>query len=68
MEEICVIGYPSHIGGADTELDHQIHVWQSLGLKVHLFHTGPLDENLKAMKLEERGCVVHTPCDWGACK
>lgn len=29
MKEICVIGYPSHIGGADTELDHQIHVSES---------------------------------------
>lgn len=68
MEEICVIGYPSRLGGADTELDHQIHVWQALGIKVHLIHTGQLDDNLRAMKMEERGCVIHTPGDWGACK
>lgn len=29
MEEICVIGYPLRLGGADTELDHQIRVWQA---------------------------------------
>jgi len=68
MDEICVIGHPSRLGGADTELDHQIRVWQALGLKVHLIHTGPLDDNLRAMKMEERGCVMHTPGDWGACK
>ncbi len=48
MKEICVIGYPSRLGGADTELDHQIRVWQALGLQVHLIHTGPLDDNLRA--------------------
>ena len=40
MLDICVIGYPSRVGGADTELDHQIRVWQALGVKVHLIHTG----------------------------
>ena len=68
MNEICVIGFPSRLGGADTELDHQIRVWQALGLKVHLIHTGSLDGNLLAMKMEDRGCIVHTPCDWSACK
>ena len=68
MNEICVIGFPSRLGGADTELDHQIRVWHALGLKVHLIHTGPLDDNLRAMKMEDRGCIIHTPCDWSACK
>ncbi|HQX51388.1 MAG TPA: hypothetical protein PLR25_15845 [Planctomycetaceae bacterium] len=40
MEQICVIGYLSRLGGADTDLDHQIHVWRALGLEVHLLHTG----------------------------
>jgi len=52
MNEICVIGFPSRLGGADTELDHQIRVWQALGSKVHLIHTGPLDDNLRAMREE----------------
>ncbi len=68
MQEICVIGYPSRVGGADTELDHQIHVWQALGLKVHLIHTGALDSNLKSMRMEDRGCIVHAPGDWSACQ
>ena len=51
MEEICVIGFPSRVGGADTELDHQIRVWQALGIRVHLIHTGELDEGLRAMRM-----------------
>jgi glycosyltransferase involved in cell wall biosynthesis len=68
VNEICVVGYPSRLGGADTELDHQIRVWQELGLRVHLVHTGPLDENLLAMRMEQRGCVIHEPRDWKACR
>lgn len=68
MTEICVIGYPSRVGGADTELDHQIRVWQALGIRVHLVHTGPLDDNLRALRMEERGCSIHEPRDWSACR
>ncbi|MBL8848894.1 MAG: glycosyltransferase [Planctomycetaceae bacterium] len=68
MDEICVVGFPSRVGGADTELDHQIHVWQSLGLRVHLVPTGPLDQHLQSLRMDERGCVVHAPCDWNACR
>ncbi len=68
MRELCIIGYPSRVGGADTELDHQIRVWQALGLRVHLIPTGPLDEHLRAMRMEDRGCVVHPPGDWAACR
>lgn len=68
IHELCVIGFPSRVGGADTELDHQIRVWQALGIRVHLLHTGSLDENLRAMRMEDRGCVIHEPCDWSRCR
>ena len=64
VHELCVIGHPSRLGGADTELDHQIRCWQFMGIKVHICPTGPLDQNLLAMKLEERGCIYHAPLDW----
>jgi glycosyltransferase involved in cell wall biosynthesis len=64
MDAVCVIGHPSRLGGADTELDHQIRCWQRMGLAVHICHTGPLDANLEAMRLAERGCIYHAPCDW----
>jgi hypothetical protein len=67
MDFICVVGYPSRVGGADTELDHQIHCWQALGLQVHLVPTGMLDRNAQSMRMDERGCVVHEPCNWAAC-
>ena len=63
-DHLCVIGHPSRYGGADTELDHQIRCWQAMGMVVHICHTGALDENLRAMRLAERGCVYHEPSDW----
>lgn len=64
LTDIGVIGYPSRLGGADTELDHQIRCWQAMGVTVHLCHTGDLDDNLRSMNMAERGCVLHTPRDW----
>lgn len=68
IRDLCVIGFPSRLGGADTELDHQIRVWSALGVRVHLIHTGPIDDNLRAMRMQDRGCVVHEPRDWAACR
>jgi len=68
VDAICVVGFPSKVGGADTELDHQIRCWQAMGLRVHLIPTGKLDSNLRAMGMEQRGCVVHEPSDWQACR
>lgn len=66
IKEIGVVGYPSKLGGADTELDHQIRCWSKMGIKVHLCHTGYLDKNLLAMKMDNRGCIIHTPKDWAS--
>lgn len=67
-DQIAIIGHPSKVGGADTELDHQIRVWQALGFGVHVIHTGPLDAHLESMDLQGRGCVMHHPRDWKACR
>ncbi len=64
IDELCVIGHPSLLGGADTELDHQIWCWQMMGIKVHICHTWPLDPDCLAMQLERRGCVYHQFRDW----
>ncbi len=64
IDAICVIGHPSRLGGADTELDHQLRCWQAMGVEVHICPTGALDANLRGMDLEERGCVYHAPRDW----
>jgi hypothetical protein len=64
LKELCVIGHPSRMGGADTELDHQIRCWHAMGLTVHICHTASLGRNLQAMKMSDRGCVYHNPRDW----
>ncbi len=64
VTRLCVIGHPSHLGGADTELDHQIRCWQRMGIEVHVCHTGELDANLQAMQLEDRGCICHRSRNW----
>lgn len=68
INEICVIGFPSRLGGADTELDHQIRVWRALGLQVHLIHTWDLDDNLRGMGMQDRGCIIHEPRNWEVCR
>ncbi|MCP4606053.1 MAG: glycosyltransferase family 4 protein [Proteobacteria bacterium] len=70
IERICVIGFPSKLGGADTELDHQITCWRRMGVEVHLIRTGPFDKNGLKMKesVEDRGCIVHKPRDWSRCE
>lgn len=65
---ICVIGHPSKLGGADTELDHQIRVWQALGIEVYLLHTGVIDRNLVNMRMEDRGVKYLQPRDWSGCR
>lgn len=63
-DELCVIGHPSRLGGADTELDHQIDCWLAMGIQVHICHTAALDANLESMALRDRGCIYHEPRDW----
>ena len=64
LKDLCVVGHPSRLGGADTELDHQMRCWQQMGIAVHVCHTGDIDDNLRSMRLEERGCIYHQPRDW----
>ncbi|MCC6556868.1 MAG: hypothetical protein IT372_28265, partial [Polyangiaceae bacterium] len=56
--EIWVAGYPSFYGGADVELDHQIDLWRSHGVGVHLV---PMQREDQAMRrlCDARGCVTH---------
>jgi glycosyltransferase involved in cell wall biosynthesis len=56
--EIWVGGYPGPYGGADTELDHQVDLWLSHGVRVHLVPTWDPDPALRA-DLTARGAVTH---------
>lgn len=64
ISDLCVVGHPSRVGGADTELDHQIRCWQAMGIRVHVCHTGVIDGHLKSLRLQERNVIYHTSRDW----
>lgn len=66
IDRLCVIGHPSRLGGADTELDHQLRCWLRMGIEVHLCHTGQVDDGLRTMGYEQMGCVYHEPRDWAS--
>tara|TARA_Y100000310_G_C20700031_1_gene828896 strand:- start:4874 stop:5884 length:1011 start_codon:yes stop_codon:yes gene_type:complete len=48
----------------DTELDHQIIVWQKMGVRVHICHVSELDLNCHKMRMADRGCIYHKSKDW----
>ncbi|HEX4055489.1 MAG TPA: glycosyltransferase [Tepidisphaeraceae bacterium] len=39
MNPIYIVGYPSYVGGADTELWHTIKLWRSAGIEVRMVPT-----------------------------
>jgi glycosyltransferase involved in cell wall biosynthesis len=61
---VFVIGYPSDIGGANTELWHTVKLWRRFGLPVTLVPTWQADPLWKA-RLDSIGCrtVVSNPDD-----
>ena len=56
--ELWVVGYASLFGGADTELDHNIDLWRSFGVEVHLVPTGGLND-AAMQSCERRGCITY---------
>jgi glycosyltransferase involved in cell wall biosynthesis len=50
IKELCVVGHPSKLGGADTELEHQIRLWREMGVDVYLCHTSGFDNRANIMK------------------
>jgi len=67
IKDIAIVGHPSVLGGADTELDHQIICWQAMGVKVHICHTDELDQNCLNMGMKKRGCIYHDKMDCSFC-
>lgn len=65
IKELCIIGHPSHLGGADTELLDQIKCWHKMGIKIYICHTGPMLPILTRMDLTNKyGCVYLKPRQW----
>lgn len=66
VKQLCVIGHPSKLGGADTELEHQIILWRTMGIDVYICHTGDYDDNCNKMRkeMEELGCRYIESRNW----
>ena len=52
LDEITIVGYPSTIGGANTEMFDQIKVWRTMGIRISVMPTKPIDANQKTLNLE----------------
>jgi len=64
MDAICLIGHPSHFGGADTEALDALKLWSRMGLQVHILPTGPISDGQRELHLEKLGYVYHAVRDW----
>lgn len=56
--ELWVAGYPSLVGGADTQLDHNIDLWRGYGVEVHLVPLPGASELMRQF-CNQRGCLTH---------
>lgn len=55
---VFLAGYPSDIGGANTEAWHLVRLWRKLGIEVHLIPTWRLRGGYHG-KLQALGCTTH---------
>ena len=62
--DLVVIGMPSSVGGADTELYDQIKCWSMMGIKVHLV---PTTKPRNCVDLSNLNVVVHDIKDYNVC-
>lgn len=59
IKEITIIGYPSKMGGANTEMLDQIKVWSNMGMKINVIPTKKFDIYQKDLDLTKYGCTVY---------
>ncbi|MEM9419938.1 MAG: glycosyltransferase [Planctomycetota bacterium] len=67
INDVFIYGFPGLYAGANTELHHQIVLWRSMGLSIHLIPSDPGYRN-EALYPEmiERGVTVHEADDFDA--
>lgn len=65
IDEICVVGYPSLCGGADTELLDQIKLWSKLGIKTHII---PTKHDKNKIDLSNYNVVIHEVMEFEKCQ
>ena len=61
LAEIGVVGTIGHVGGANTELGHQVTCWLGMGMQVHIVPAQPLDQHAQevAQQYRQSGCIYH---------
>lgn len=59
LDEITIIGYPSLMGGANTEMLDQIKVWHEMEMKINVIPTKKFDRFQIAIDLSQYGCTVY---------
>lgn len=66
IKQLGVVGHPSKLGGADTELEHQIVLWRKMGVDVYICHTSGYDDNCNKMRaqMEAIGCKYIESNSW----
>ena len=64
IKSICVVGHPSSLGGADTELEHQIRLWKKMNLDVYICHTSDTYPEIIKQKMLDLGCNYITSKSW----
>jgi len=67
IKEICVIGQPSLVGGADTELQDQCIVWNKMGLKIYFLPTQTLTKLQEGLIQKLNGKSLQRR-QWNECK
>lgn len=55
MRELWIAGYPSFVGGADTELDHNIDLWRQYDIDVNLVPMFGCDPKMQKI-CDDRKC------------
>lgn len=66
IKEICIVGQPSLVGGADTELTDQIVCWKKMGLTVYILPTQPLNP-INNKIVTSLDCKILKPRMWNEC-
>ncbi len=57
-KEIWIAGSNSYLGGADTELGHNMVLWRENEIEVHVVPMGGNDLKIKS-QMEKIGCIYH---------
>jgi len=65
IKEIAICGHYSCLGGADSELLHQLFVFNKMNIRIHVCHTGTVHPHLKKLSDDlPFEIIYHKSRDW----